>query len=623
VAGILLVLASAPGGAAVFYADPVAGDDDGPGTAREPFRSVARAVRALEAGDELRLRDGIYWESGVRIDARGAADAPIRIGAAEGAHPRIDGGLREYRTPGNDDWEPADPERHIYRSKIRHPKLSTVHGYMEHDGQRYRLVPYESWEAFRSDDEHFEDDLPIYVGQGVYWNPADERIYVRLQPGVLQVLQQNGNPQPPALDAREVALFLYGDGEVLEIDGDAAHLVLEGLSIVHQNNAIEIASGAHDITVRQSELLGGRTHVIARGGAHRLRFETVTIEDAVPPWIAWQDVKSGTKPAHLLQGSAFNLQDDVHHVEISESVIRDTFDGIDATDEAHHLFVHHNLFEGIRDDCLQLGSGGYEHHVHHNRMLRVSKGVSRHGSGSSPRPGTTYVHHNVIDASTLMQYGRRDADGDWHGKALRGGSEGRVWASPFGSHEDDGFGDGDAWKIHHNTVIFGRDISNQGGGHTRPRRDGVVHEVYNNVFVQVTGYRVAREATARGGMQIYDGNLYHRRVADPDESLFADFEPFDGGPGQDFPDLAAFGASAFQKGTRASHPPGWEASGIEADPRLGPDHRPAPDGPAATGAVPLPPGMPGDAHEKFRGALAPEPAEGELGRPGRPWVVDP
>ncbi len=614
-------LAAAPARAAVYYADPLTGDDAGPGSAASPFRSVAAAVQNLQPGDELRLRGGTYWESGVRISARGDPDAPIVIRTAPDAKPRIDGGFREFRSPGNDHWEPVDGGRHIYRSKRRYPDVGIVHGYLEHGGRRWRLVPYESWQAFSTDVEHFDEDLPIYVGQGTYWNPSDERIYVRLQPGVLQIEQQRGSPDPPALDARQAALVLYGDDEVVRIDARARHLVLEGLAIVHQNNAIEIESGAHDVTVRDSELLGGRTHVIVRGGAHDLRFERVVIDDAVPPWIAWQDVKSGTRPAHLLQGAAFNLQDDAHHVEIFESTIRNVFDGIDATGEAHHLTVRENLFEGIRDDCFQLGSAGYEHHVHHNRMLRVSKGVSRHGSGTSPRPGTTFVHHNVIDASERMQYGRRDASGAWHGKALRGGSEGKVWATPFGSHTSDGFGSGDAWKIYHNTVLFGRDISNQGAGHTRPRRAGAVHEVYNNVFVQVTGYRIAREATALGGLQVYDGNLYHRRLHDPDEEIFADFEPADGGAPVDFDDLAAFRSSAFQRATRAHYAPGWEANGIEADPRLDAAYRPAADGPAAVGAVALPAGLPGASGEKFRGALAPA-GSGNVGRPGAPYVVE-
>jgi hypothetical protein len=213
-----------------------------------------------------------------------------------------------------------------------------------------------------------------------------------------------------------------------------------------------------------------------------------------------------------------------------------------------------------------------------------------------------------------MQYGRRTRAGTWSGKGAPG-SNGQVRIRPFGRHQGKGgFGGGDAWKIYNNTLVFGADANGWGAGHTRPYCDAAVHEVYNNVFVQIEDHWVAREAIAKGGRQIYDGNLYYRRVANPSSPLFRHYE---GSGGGDFARLAQFQGSSFQEATRDFFPPGWEARSVEADPGLDAEYRPSPKGPAASGAIPLPAGFPGGDGAGYRGALAPARAESS-GRSSRP-----
>ena len=603
-----------------LHVDPARGVDSNSGTEAAPFRTIAAALRRLRAGDTLRLRGGTYYESDLAIAVQGTPDAPTVIEAWPGETVEIDGGYRAFRGPDGaaDDWVLVDAVRGLYRSKRKFPGAGRVHGYLESRAGLLHLVTYESYDALATENQHYVDAGPIYVGHGVYWRPDDERIYVRLEPTQLQ--RQLGYDDPGALDPRSATLHLFPDGDVIRFEPGAAHVVLRGVAVRYRNNALEFATGAHHIEIYDVDLLGGRTHVLIQAGAHHLLFDRNRVHDAVPPWIAWEDVKSGSRPAHQLQGAVFLLKGDAHHIEIRNGSFSGCFDAIDAVHRSHDLHVHHNEFTGIRDDVLQLGSGGHDYHVHHNLMVSVSKGVSRHGSGTSPRPGTTWVHHNVIDASTPMQYGRRVADGSWHGKAAPG-DEGRVWAAPFGSHGSADFGEGDAWKIYHNTILLGRVVGNRGAGHTRSRhtrsrRLGARHEVYNNVFVQIDDHWIAREATAEQGLQVYDGNLYFRRPMNPRTPLFRRFLRADGKTHESFRTLADFEGSAFQTETRAFYPPGWGASSVEGDPGLDADYRPRADGPAATGAVQLPEHFPGrgSAH---RGALPPVFAP-ELGiAPGR------
>jgi len=601
----LLLAARLAGAGAAYYVDPVAGSDAASGAESTPWRTLGHAVAQLQAGDTLTLRGGTYFERAIHVAASGTASQPITIQSHPGETATLDGGLLPFRAPGNQDWEPVDPSRFLYRSVTSHPGLERAHGYLEVQGVLTHLVAYEDYGHLASDNQFFTLVDPLYVGHGVFWNPTDEKIYIRLQRSDLQLFQ--GFPDPPSLDPRQVRLTLFSNQAVLILDPGASHLVFDGVNVKHQNNAFEFETGSHDITVRNAEILGGRSHVLVREGVYNLLFDGLRIDDSMPPWITWEDVKSGTRPANQFQGVGINLQDQTHHIEIRNSRFANLFDGIGANAVTSDLHVHDNVFEGVRDDCLSLGSSGFNHHVHHNQMIGVSKAVSRDGLGNSPFPGTTWLHHNVVDATRLMQYGRQNPDGSWHGKA-QPGMDGKVWASPFGSHSDSDPGAGSVWKIYHNTILLGKDLGDWGAGHTRHQMEGYVTEVYNNLFVQIADHRIAREATATGGKQIYDGNLYHRQAPTPTDPLFRRYELVAGGALVDFPTLGAFLGSPFWQATRSFYAPGWESQSVEADPQLDGDYRPSLDGPAARGAVALPAGLPGDAGETFRGALTPGPA---------------
>ena len=55
-----------------------AADDNGPGTAARPLRSLGAAVRRAQPGSVIWVRPGLYRES-ITLDVNGAAEAPIRL----------------------------------------------------------------------------------------------------------------------------------------------------------------------------------------------------------------------------------------------------------------------------------------------------------------------------------------------------------------------------------------------------------------------------------------------------------------------------------------------------------------------------------------------------------------
>lgn len=587
--GLVLALAG-PSAAATYYMAPD-GDDRAAGSLAAPWRTLDASLPRLGPGDHLVLRGGTYFETGIEIDVQGTAAAPISVRAMPGESPVIDGGYAEFREPGNDDWELVDAATHRYRSK-RSYAGGKFGGYLRYAGRDYKLVSYEDLAHLATSNQRYVKSGPIYVGQGLA-AASDGRIHVRLEKGELQSVQ--GIADPPTLDPRQARLAIFGSGDLIDVLGTTRHLVIDGIDFVNGYIPFRFHRGSSHVTIRNGAVRGGRYSFRIHEGAHHLTFDHLLIDHAVPDWIAWQDVKSGDKPAHQMQGAGFDISGDAHHIEIANCTIRGVFDGIDANGSPRHLEVHHNLFTKIRDDSFSLGTASQDIEVHHNLMLEVYTSVSRYGQGTNPKPGSVWIHHNVVDASTHMQHGRMKPDGSWRG----GTPDGKYTVHAIAAnHRGKGWGEGDAWKIYHNTFIVNDDDEgNFGVGHTKQEREGYLHEVYNNIFVQLDDHYIA--SSAKAVTQFYDGNLYWRPVPGAKTPIFEDFEREDGTDGHDFQDLAEFLASSFHRRT------GWDANSVQADPRLDAHYRPAPDGPAASGAVPLPPGFPGDAGERFRGALAP------------------
>lgn len=602
--GLCLALGlAAPARAATYYMAPT-GSDSAAGTQANPWKTLDASAAKLSPGDTLILRSGTYFEMGITIDLQGTASAPITIRAMTGESPVIDGGYTQFRTPGNSDWELVDAATQLYRSKQSFTG-TLFGGYLSYAGQDYKLVSYEDMGHLTTTNQRYKESGAIYVGQGLAGSGG--RIHIRLEKGELQNVQ--GIADPPTLDPGLASLALFSDEDLVAVSG-SEYLVIDGIDFVNAYIPFRFSSNSNHVTIKNGRIRGGRYHFRIHEGSSHLTFDNLVIDDAIPDWIAWQDVKDGDKPAHQMQGAGFDISGSSNNIVIANCTIRGVFDGIDANGDPHDFDVHHNTFTRIRDDSFSLGTASHDINVHHNMMIEVYTGVARYGQGTAPQPGTTYIHHNVIDGSTHMQHGRMNPDGSWRG----GTPDGKFTVHALAAnHTANGWGEGDAWKIYHNTVLVNDDDEgNFGVGHTKQQHVGFVHEVYNNIFIQLDDHYIARHAKAV--TQFYDGNLYWRPVANAKTPIFYDFEREDGSRGYDYDDLAEFLSSSFHRDT------GWDANSVQADPQLDSDYRPSASGPAASGAVPLPAGLPGNLGETFRGALPPSGAAPPAA-PGAPTLL--
>lgn len=75
--------------AATYYV-ATTGSDSNPGTVKEPWRTIAKAVNAMVAGDTTYVRDGTYYEGEMRFRRTGAPSAPIKLLNYPGESPVIE-----------------------------------------------------------------------------------------------------------------------------------------------------------------------------------------------------------------------------------------------------------------------------------------------------------------------------------------------------------------------------------------------------------------------------------------------------------------------------------------------------------------------------------------------------
>lgn len=589
-----------------YYVDPIRGDDAGAGTLDKPWKTLSNSIPRLKPGQTLYLREGLFSEKEISIPVRGTEDQPITIRNYDGESPVVDGGMPDFRVAGNSDWEVADPAIQLYVSKNTYPDPKILHGYFDFDGALYKLVGYDDYAELSAKTQFHSQDVPFYVGPGVHWRKSDRKIYIRLLQS--DVARQNGYALAglPA-DPRKLKIYLFGNGTVLRAHKEAAYIHLEGLTVRFQEHALEfVPGGAGNFSAKNCRFVGGRFHIFVGEDSHDLLFDGITIDGGVPDWIAWLDVKADRRPAKHLETPGIKLTRGVRNVEVKNSSFQRLFDGVNANGGGSNVYLHHNLFGKIRDDCLQLGTHTHDVEVAYNRMIHVSKGPGFQGTTDSERPGTKYYHHNIIDCSQRWLFARRDAQGKLAipNRVKYIDERGQVWARPVGFHGENAVKD--PWKIYHNTIIFGQELNGTGGGFEYPHGPfdpGTPQSVFNNIIIQVADYWLSSGARVSDGSQVFDGNLYYRI---PNNATRPFIKQWAGTKGTyDFQSLTEFKASSLFAESKRYYPRGFENSGVEGDPGLDREYRPATDGPAATGAVSLPAEWPGNRGEKFRGALAP------------------
>lgn len=589
------------------YVSPT-GDDSNNGSRQAPWATIEHALAQAEPGTTVTLLPGTYRERSIEASLRGLPSAPITLRAASGDAVVVDGALPVFDTQPQRAWVEHDAALGVYRSQQAFPGAERIYGALADDEGGHALVPYLDYASLAATNEDYSPTQPFYCGPGVWWNPQDERIYVRLARSRYQ--EQLDLKVPRLVDARRTPLRLFRRGSLLAFAAPTVHVAVQGITLRGAEYGLELRTGCRHVTVSGCRVEAGRYGVLVRGSCADLAFQDVHVAGHFPAWVPRSDVKepAGRAPARLLQGSGMQIEGANAHVRIEKCSFTGLFDGIDTTGASSSVSVRACTFEEIRDDAFEIASSSFEVEFSDCRVTRAAAGVSWSGAVAPPRSktGTKWIHHNVIDTSTPMLYGRRDPThalpDSWQGPDGNGMATGRA----FGLHDTGGMNDPDPWKIYQNTLIGGDDVDGEGFGlayRFLPFDPTAPHEVLNNVMVQRGTQWIARFGRIGDGSQVFDGNVWYReRVADAPiwkELAFGEEE-------KDFESIDRLRRSPHGRASQAHWPAGWESRGVQGNPKLADDLTPLTAGPASRAGVDLsrrP--WPGVERSGYRGALAP------------------
>lgn len=588
-----------PISAGALYVDPESGNDASDGSQAQPWETLAHAFAQLSAGDELVLRGGQHRAVSLSLDVDGTADAPVMIRGMPGEDAVLDASLPQFAVEDNDAWELVDASTGLYRSTSTVPEAGYVGRFYE-GGVAYNLVPYTEGEgngmANISATNEAVSTEARYVGPGFHHEGG--RLFVRLAPLGAAALNGESFGLPSQQDPNQIALFIGDENPMIALSG--SYIRIQDLSFHHGRFGIRASGAANNIRLSQLVFETPAIAVLFDEGVNEVLCDRLRVQGGIAPWVAWTDMKGSDgqlRPAsHWSIRSVAVTGGGISNVEVRESLFERVWDG--HVMSGRNIHVHHNRYDQVYDDTIQLGSSSENVEIDHNIILGA--GPSHNGNGDSAQPGTVYIHDNVIDSAAVrFLWGKQDPGG-----ILRAAYSGWHTHVAFPTHTASQIGDGNPWKIYYNTVLFhGADHPRGCGADqwTDANSTGVPHEVYNNVFIDTSGGPLLGRCSVSGGTsdnyQIYDGNVYHRAVAS-DAPLFVDFG------GEDYDSLADFIASPEFEASRVMSPNGWEASGVQDDPDLNAQYVPASGGPAASGAIAMPVSFPGERHD-YRGAIAP------------------
>lgn len=515
-----------------WFVDPVKGSDKQNGSFSEPWKSIRHSIAQLAPGDTLYLRAGTYNESQIKVEVSGLPDNPITIKAYPGESAVIDGSLMEFRETTSADWKLLDSDLELYESVHNVRPDRSFLATFEYEGLTERLLTYYLAPSrgaaglgdIRSNEMHVSDK-PRYAGPGIF--NSGGRLLLRLsQPAKVSGIK---SPKIPVGENRldTLKISLTSKNALFKISGK--HLNFENIQLSGAFHAFAMASGSSHITFKDIAVSSVATGFYADGPVESILVDRVTMDGGFPEWIAWADMKGSSKhskPAShwLMKASGFSGKN-FRKLIVRNSRFINVFDGgvIGGTD----IRIHNNFIESV-DDMVQLATNSSQIEIDHN--LVVGPGPSHNGRSESPDPGTKYIHHNIIDSTKKVLWSRADQK-----KILNSNQRGVMSTIPFPRHNLSAAGAGDPWKLYNNTIAF-----DSTGFSTHPgyqlwgqvNTTGVLHEVYNNIFLDRGKGIFKRKVTPDQPQQRYDGNLYWAEKAKGNFSLYkdlivADDEPID------------------------------------------------------------------------------------------------
>ncbi len=523
-----------------------AGSDTNDGSRNAPWKTIAHALGNAKPGDTVYLRGGTYYES-LKLTRGGTAGAPLTLRSAPNELAIIDAGLPEFAMSSRNAWEPAGKDE--YRSTKTYPSLATTAAVRVTGNFADTMIPlhgYRFVEDLRATSsfwtvQNAEAGNGVYLGPGVWFDPATKKIHARLSRLGLKSFEEYDGPTDP----RTLPLVIATPRSALAIT--ASHVRLQDLVLRGSSVAtLELASASH-VEIAGVTIYGGAPAIHAKSTTN-LKIIDSAVRGSAAPWSSRPSMKyRGNAPYLLVVDSALPQS---ANWEITRSDFTDGHDGL-VLDSIKKLRFHHNLVDNFNDDALYLtfvprASIGDDIQIFENKISRVFTALSfadTSGNGKNPIGKGVFVFRNLFDLRLRPHRSiPRDADGDSNPRIA--GSEGRlcgdhgspIW-DPIHFYQNTVITDGKPFRGYYGAVL----VQNVAGSRRR---------IFNNIFVRMDGEPGLKFPSTTDDLEV-DANLLWGVAAGERPNFFDKFRK-----------SKEFLAS------QSRYPPGWGARDIYADPRF-------------------------------------------------------
>ncbi|MEO8627705.1 MAG: right-handed parallel beta-helix repeat-containing protein [Betaproteobacteria bacterium] len=603
---ILLALAIQPLAGATEYFVSLAGKDANPGTpVDKAFRTIAKGISVLKAGDILSLRHGVYVEP---VNIAGKV-GPIVIRSYPGEHAYIDGSLAQFRKKNNSDWmravlvDPAaHPEEYISVGTFNQDFVNR--GAFLDRNPYTRLITYSKIEDLRAPNQTFDkigaaDARPgpavflecpaddpdqacetypgqdhrfkpagyrhpwVYMGPGIWFDNTNGKIHIRLSRttnSISGLADYTGDVDPGL-----VALAISPkDLITLNVRG-SSNLRFENLSVRYGGQYTVHMKNNFNVAFDHVRIFAGSYGMRAQSNAIVLR--NCEVNGGLPTWYFRSDRKAeyfyrdaggnivannlgGQTLIALLLGNPNDVNTEIANCEFKN---------------AHDLYLvgrnlrfHHNWINNLNDEGLFLDSAeNPDLRVFQNVITKTLSPISFAGGKVA---GPLFIYRNLIDVRGPSAGYRPRSTGDTD-----------IWryGNTFKSNEVDG-----PYALFHNTFL----VYAQGGQasylHFRSLVGDGLRRSFNNIFVAVNPDAESDRPITFLPSPCFpgptDGNNYYR-IGAATTPAYRYLEYSCGGlsaKAGTFSTLPELWASGLFQQSKSQYAPGYEANSIETNPKF-------------------------------------------------------
>jgi hypothetical protein len=498
------------------------GNDADPGTQARPWKTINAALKRLEPGDTLYLREGVYFEN-VYCAVAGKPDAPITIRSYPGELAVIDGGFPEFQEDPGGSWMPVEGSKGEFVSTRTYKNIRDVVG--RFGDSLVGLQTYWYSMDLRADNELWIPDealmvKPVYCGPGLWYNKETGRIHCRLAHTKLQLPEKAGHQITPyrgETDPRKLSLIIAPfNSRPLFID-QAMHVRFQDLVIRGGGYVtVDLLFGI-DLEFDNCTIYAGAYGIWAKNTGP-LKMKGCGVYGMIPPWAfrtenclyasspyicpPFLESSPGFKtaadettkqnqpkrhiarlPTHALLVTAGGYEFETfyypfnHDWEISYCEFTDGHDGVYLSGREIHF--HHNWVENMQDDAIYLSSPTPavtdKLYVHQNLITTCTAAFGAHARGGPG--GDIYLYRNIVDMRRPLQFQRPSLDKP-EGKIIRG-------SLPFLVHGAANLLHQERLYFYQNTFVYPLNSPQSGfaGSTHANREENTPRRVFNNIFV--------------------------------------------------------------------------------------------------------------------------------------------